>query len=73
MNNDGWRQSGLPAEIMQETSLRLKTRRYSQNDGASYEVWEYVHLNRRFVFVDFRGTGSFELIDPIFLSDSWPR
>ncbi len=73
MNNDDWMRPGMPADIRQETAMWLKRRRHSINDGGSYEIWEYIHLNRRFVFVDSRGVGSFELIDPQFLSDPWAR
>jgi GWxTD domain-containing protein len=73
INNDGWMQSGLPSDIRQETYMQLKARRYSQYENAAYEVWKYVQLNRRFVFVDSRGMGSYELIDPIYWDEPWTR
>jgi hypothetical protein len=66
-------QPGLPADIFQEAYTRLKSRRYSQQRDGSYEVWEYIQLNRRFVFADFRGMGSYELVDPLFINDTWSR
>lgn len=33
-----------------------------------YEIWEYLGLNRRFVFVDARGLGTYELVNPLMLS-----
>ena len=38
-----------------------------------YEVWEYHHPNRQFVFADRRGTGAYELIDPLMLNRSQLR
>ncbi|MGH7456239.1 MAG: GWxTD domain-containing protein, partial [bacterium] len=73
VTNNDWIQPGLPADIFQEAYTRLKSRRYSQQRDAAYEVWEYVQLNRRFVFADFRGMGSYELVDPLFINDTWSR
>jgi GWxTD domain-containing protein len=73
VTNNGWSQPGLPADIFQEAYMRLKARRYSLQRDGSYEVWEYVQLNRRFVFADFSGMGSYELVDPLFINDSWSR
>ncbi len=73
VTNNDWMQPGSPADIFQETYTRLKARRYSQQRDGSYEVWEYIQLNRRFVFADFRGMGSYELVDPLYINDSWSR
>jgi GWxTD domain-containing protein len=73
VTNNGWMQPGMPADIFQEAYARLKSRRYSQYQDGSYEIWEYVQLNRRFVFADFRGMGSYELVDPLFINDTWSR
>ncbi len=73
VTNNDWMRSGSSADIFQEANTQLKTRRYSHQRDGSYEVWEYVQLNRRFVFADFRGMGSYELVDPLFVNDSWSR
>jgi GWxTD domain-containing protein len=73
VTNNDWIQPGAPADIFQEAYTRLKSRRYSQQRDGAYEVWEYVQLNRRFVFADFRGMGSYELVDPLFINDTWSR
>ncbi|MCI0698885.1 GWxTD domain-containing protein [candidate division KSB1 bacterium] len=71
-NND-WMRPGSSADIFQETYTRLKSRRHFQQRDGSYEVWDYVQLNRRFFFADFRGMGSYELVDPLFINDAWSR
>jgi GWxTD domain-containing protein len=39
--------------------------RYKSNLGyRTYEIWEYVGLNRKFVFVDIAGFGEFRLLNP---------
>jgi GWxTD domain-containing protein len=38
-----------------------------------YEVWEYYHPKREFIFADRRGTGAYELIDPLSLNRSLVR
>ncbi len=39
--------------------------RYKTNLGfRTYEVWEYINLNRKFVFVDIAGFGEFRLVNP---------
>ena len=35
---------------------------------SQYEIWEYRGLNRRFVFVDARGVGNYEFINPLVLN-----
>jgi GWxTD domain-containing protein len=73
VTNSSWMQPGLPVGISQEAYTRLRAMRYSLQRDAAYEIWEYVQLNRRFVFADFHGMGSYELIDPIFINDTWAR
>jgi len=53
----------------QSSSSRRASRPSSLFD-ASYEVWEYTQLNRRFVFVDLRGMGIYELANPLSLNTS---
>jgi len=33
-------------------------------ESPSYEVWRYYNLNYRFVFVDLKGVGDYEVVDP---------
>ncbi|MGH7594910.1 MAG: GWxTD domain-containing protein [bacterium] len=73
VTNNDWMQPGMPADIFQEAYARLKSRRYSLQKEGAYEIWEYVQLNRRFVFADFRGMGSYELVDPLFINATWSR
>jgi GWxTD domain-containing protein len=47
----------------QETSPRLTIGRTSMLNTL-YEIWEYTGRNRRFVFVDSRNAGVYELADP---------
>jgi GWxTD domain-containing protein len=61
--NDGWMESSLSSEARQEFSSRLASGQ-SRMFNKPYEIWEYTQLNRSFVFVDFRGFGMFELVDP---------
>jgi GWxTD domain-containing protein len=68
ITNGGWTQPGLSAEAFQEAYTRAKARSYSLQRDAAYEAWEYIQLNRRFVFADFRGIGSYELVDPLFIN-----
>lgn len=38
--------------------------RYKTNLGfKTYEIWEYINLNRKFVFVDIAGFGEFRLVN----------
>jgi GWxTD domain-containing protein len=73
VTNSDWMQSGLPADVFQEAYARSRARRYAQQRDGAYEVWEYVQLNRRFFFADFRGMGSYELVDPLFINDTGSR
>jgi GWxTD domain-containing protein len=66
---DGGMRRVFPAQNQPWRSSSVGTGRYSQlNDDGPHEVWKYHQLNREFIFVDKHGTGSYELIDPMFLN-----
>jgi GWxTD domain-containing protein len=66
--NDGWMPSVGSMDTGQEISSQFASRE-SQLSNSRYEVWEYHELNRNFVFVDSRGLGVYELVDPFIIRE----
>jgi len=62
---DAWISSAMSSDLRQGNPTRLASR--ASFFYTRYEIWEYTELNRRFVFVDSRGTGVYELADPSLL------
>lgn len=62
--SDGWISTRSRRRSNEFPSLFLAARS-SQYDNATYELWEYNQLNRRFVFVDTSGMGTFKLVGPL--------
>jgi len=64
--NEGLSMPGWSSEMRQEYNALATTGRASLFNS-EYEIWEYGELNRRFIFVDARGVGTYELVDPLVL------
>jgi GWxTD domain-containing protein len=64
---EAWISSARPSNLHQGNPTRLASR--ASFFYTLYEIWEYTGLNRRFVFVDSRGTGVYELADPLLLQN----
>jgi GWxTD domain-containing protein len=73
--SEGWTlpRRGWPSNHPEEFPSPALVRTAFPYDNTVYEVWEYDQLNRRFVFVDTRGTGIYELIDPLSFDNPWSR
>jgi len=67
--NDGWLSPAQSSDERQEFSLQPATKP-SRLFNPLYEVWDYVQLNRRFVFVDSRGVGMYQLVEPLLLHNA---